>query len=708
MLLLAGCWRWSRVSARKGCVCANPGSKRLHCSTANTWPRSAQIYNGRSVPDPVSPTRPSAFYWATVPEFRSTDPVFITGKLAMSQGHDVELEQLRAWEDEIGILGPALKDVAGTIYLEFDVPRLASRIDAVLISGPAILVIEFKTGERLYRAAHYNQVWDYALDLKNFHLASHNAPIFPLLVATEATQGDAHWHDEHPDRVRPPRRCTTDGIATAVRDALTIARGLTLNGPEWGKAPYHPTPTIIEAARSLYSRHSVEEISRHDAGAINLSVTSAAVEDIIENANRQRRKAIVFVTGVPGAGKTLVGLNVATRRRDFGESRAVFLSGNGPLVAVLQEALVRDELDRAGNRVRKGVIRQPVKAFIQNVHHFRDEGVRRPEPPFDHVVIFDEAQRAWNRDKTADFMKRRKKIPGFNLSEPEFLISYLDRHDDWAVVICLVGGGQEIHTGEAGIGEWLDALRHRFPHWYVHVSPNLTESEYSASTSVDALRFQGSLEADPRLHLETSMRSFRSEKVSAFVKAVLDCEAESARTLLSEVAVRYPIAITRDIHRAKEWVRERARGSERYGLVASSQAQRLKPHAIDVRVSVDPVHWFLNDRKDTRSSFYLEDAATEFQIQGLELDWICVTWDADLRMQSRGWRYHAFRGDAWTTIHTADRKRYLLNAYRVLLTRARQGMVIFVPPGDIGDPTRDPLFYDETYQYLIDLGLQPV
>ena len=642
-----------------------------------------------------------------MPEFVSADPAFITGKLATSQGHDVELEQLRAWEDEIAILAPALKDIAGTIYLEFDVPRLASRIDAVLISGPAILVIEFKIGERLYRGADYNQVWDYALDLKNFHFASHHAPIFPLLVATEATQGDAHWHEEHPDRVRPPRRCRSDGIAAAVRDALTIARGLTLNGPEWGKAPYHPTPTIIEAARSLYSRHSVEEITRHDAGE-NLSVTSAAVEDIIENANRQHRKAIVFVTGVPGAGKTLIGLNVATRRRDFGESRAVFLSGNGPLVAVLQEALVRDELDRIANRVRKGVIRQPVKAFIQNVHHFRDEGVRRPEPPFDHVVIFDEAQRAWNRDKTADFMKRRKKIPGFSLSEPEFLISYLDRHDDWAVIICLVGGGQEIHTGEAGIGEWLDALRHRFPHWYVHISPNLTESEYAAGTPLDALRLQGNLEADARLHLETSMRSFRSEKVSAFVKAILDCEAESARALLAEVAERYPIAITRDIQRAKQWVRERARGSERYGLVASSQAQRLKPHAIDVRVSVDPVHWFLNDRKDTRSSFYLEDAATEFQIQGLELDWICVTWDADLRMQAHGWRYHAFRGDTWTTIHNADRKRYLLNAYRVLLTRARQGMVIFVPPGDLGDPTRDPRFYDETYAYLNDLGLDPV
>ncbi|MFN7992854.1 MAG: DUF2075 domain-containing protein [Bryobacteraceae bacterium] len=650
----------------------------------------------------------SAYYGSTLTTFLSEDPVYIAGNLATSHGHDVELEQLRAWEEEIRILAAALKDIAGTIFLEFDVPRLASRIDTVLIVGPAILVIEFKIGEKLYRTAHYNQVWDYALDLKNFHLASHTAPIFPLLVATEAAHGDDSWLDADSDQVRPPRRCATPGITSAVKDALALANGLPLDAAEWGKSPYHPTPTIIEAARSLYFRHSVEAISRHDAGATNMTVTSAAVENIVESARQEHRKSIIFITGVPGAGKTLVGLNVATRRRNFGESRAVFLSGNGPLVAVLQEALVRDELTRVKNRVRKGVVRQPVKAFIQNVHHFRDEGVRRPDPPYDHVVIFDEAQRAWNREKTADFMKRRKKIANFNSSEPEFLISYLDRHPDWAVVICLVGGGQEIHTGEAGIGEWLDTLRLRFPHWYVYISPNLTESEYAAGTSVQALCNQDTLAADAKLHLATSMRSFRSEKVSAFVKAVLDCEGEAARSLLTEVSEQYPIAITRNLDSAKRWVRERARGSERYGLVASSQAQRLKPHAIDVRVDIDPVHWFLNDRKDTRSSFYLEDAATEFQIQGLELDWICVTWDADLRMDRQGWRHHAFRGDVWTTIHKPDRKRYQLNAYRVLLTRARQGMVIFVPPGDVCDPTRDPQFYDETYRYLAALGLQTV
>jgi hypothetical protein len=421
-----------------------------------------------------------------------------------------------------------------------------------------------------------------------------------------------------------------------------------------------------------------------------------------------REKAIVFVTGVPGAGKTLVGLNVATRRQTFGEARAVYLSGNGPLVAVLQEALTRDELARPGNTERKGAVKQRVKPFIQNVHHFRDEGVRSSRAPYDHVVIFDEAQRAWTQAKTSDFMRRRKKIANFDRSEPEFLISYLDRHETWAVVVCLVGGGQEIHTGEAGIGEWFEAVGTAFPHWRVYVSPNLTDSEYAARPALERLVSGVSVVWDERLHLATSMRSFRSEKVSAFVKAVLDCDTRSAQALLGEIGTRYPIAVTRDLTRAKSWIRAHARGSERYGLVASSQAQRLKPHAIDVRVNVDPVQWFLNDRHDTRSSYYLEDAATEFQVQGLELDWVCVTWDADLRRHTESWRYHSFRGDAWTTIHKEDRKRYLLNAYRVLLTRARQGMVIFVPPGDESDPTRVPAFYNDTYEYLTVMGVAEV
>lgn len=640
--------------------------------------------------------------------FLATDPYEVLGALSAAHIYDLEVEQRQAWEEELNILRVALRGLSGTLCLEFDVPRLGSRIDAVLVSGPAIFPIEFKCGERQFRLPDYNQAWDYALDLKNFHAASHDAPICPVLVATESDTADETWQGPYPDGVRPPYRCGARHLGDVLQRGLALTSGPPIDGEAWGAAPYQPTPTIIEAARALYARHSVEAISRSDAGAKNLRVTSASVEEIIERSRGDRDKCVVFVTGVPGAGKTLVGLNVATRRRMLGEARAVYLSGNGPLVAVLQEALTRDELARIGHTERKGAVRQRVKPFIQNVHHFRDEGVRTTIAPYDHVVIFDEAQRAWTRAKTADFMKRRKKIATFDQSEPEFLISYLDRHDTWAVVICLVGGGQEIHTGEAGIGEWLEAVRLHFPHWRVHVSPNLTDSEYAAQSPLERLAAVASIVWDDRLHLATSMRSFRAEKVSAFVKAVLDSDVVSARTLLREVTRRYPIVVTRDLARAKTWIRSHARGSERYGLVASSQAQRLKPHAIDVRVNVDPVQWFLNDRHDTRSSYYLEDAATEFQVQGLELDWVCVTWDADLRRHAESWRYHSFRGDGWTTVHKEDRKRYLLNAYRVLLTRARQGMVIFVPPGDESDPTRAPSFYDDTYQYLTGLGVAEV
>jgi hypothetical protein len=321
------------------------------------------------------------------------------------------------------------------------------------------------------------------------------------------------------------------------------------------------------------------------------------------------------------------------------------------------------------------------------------------------VAIFDEAQRAWNQPKTAQFMKQRKGVANFNQSEPEFLISYMDRHKDWAVIVCLVGGGQEINTGEAGIEAWLHAVRDMFPHWHTYISPELHDSEYAAGKAIEELGAHARVETQYALHLAVSMRSFRAEKVSGLVKAALDADEDKARELLAQVLKTYPMVLTRDRTIAKKWVREQARGSERYGLIASSQAQRLKAYCIDVRVDVDPVKYFLADRADTRSSFYLEDAATEFQTQGLELDWTMMSWDADLRRTNGRWSYHSFRGDRWTSVHNPDRQRYLLNAYRVLLTRARQGMAVFVPKGRKSDATLQPENYDQTFRYLESLGV---
>ncbi len=461
---------------------------------------------------------------------------------------------------------------------------------------------------------------------------------------------------------------------------------------------------------ALYGKHSVAEISRHDAGAMNLSVTSDTIGEIVRESEGKKKKSIIFVTGVPGAGKTLVGLNTATKHIDRkSELFSVFLSGNGPLVQILQEALARDKVRREkvlGKKESKSRALSEVKLFVQNVHHFRDYClIDKDRPPLDHVAIFDEAQRAWTQEKTADFMKRRKGLPNFTMSEPEFLISCLDRHNDWAVIVCLVGGGQEIHTGEAGIGEWMRALKKSYPHWDVFVSSRLTDSEYGAQDILETFPGRKHVVHKDELHLSVSMRSFRAENVSLFVKQLLDLEAAAARETLAAMSKDYPIFLTRDLGTAKCWLRRMARGTERYGIVVSSYAQRLQAHGMFVKAPMDPVHWFLDAKEDIRSSYYLEDVATEFSVQGLELDWTCVTWDADFRHTTDGWSHHNFVGWKWHNIKKEDRRLYQKNAYRVLLTRARQGMVICVPQGSKDDPTRLPGLYDPTFRYLAATGI---
>lgn len=670
------------------------------------------------------PRSSAAHFSAPLEAFLAASDDDVCGALAGPHGFTLTPEQLSAWRLQLPVLRGALVALvtpaagpAPWVCLEFDIPRLGRRVDAVLVTADAVVPIEFKVGAKKFERPDVEQAWDYGLDLKNFHAPSHGAAIFPILCATEAGESHARWKPPHRDGVRPPFCCDAAGLPRALRLALDAAGTAAppLAPAAWSEGAYSPTPTIIEAARSLYSRHTVHDITRSDSGARNLAATSASIERVIDESKARSRKAIVFVTGVPGAGKTLVGLNVATRHgREDDALHAVFLSGNGPLVSVLREALARDDQARrlaSGEKARIGVSRSAVKAFIQNVHHFRDDGLRRKEAaPVDHVVVFDEAQRAWDAKQLAGFMKRKKGIPGFTQTEPDVLLSTMDRHPDWAVVVCLVGGGQEINTGEAGIGAWLESLRSTFPDWDVCISPNLVDSEYAAVEAIDRLVREGPTRTrfDPSLHLSTSMRSFRAEKVSRFVKALLDGDVDAGRDLFASFREQYPIVLTRSMRAARKWIRRQRRGSERAGLVASSSAQRLKPHAIDVRVNVDPVHWFLGSPSDTRSSSYLEDAATEFQVQGLELDWGIVTWDADLRRSGAGWSYHGFRGAGWTEVKKPERRQYLKNAYRVLLTRARQGMVIFVPPGAKRDRTRNPAFYEGTAEYLAALGVPEV
>ena len=655
-----------------------------------------------------------AYYSSSIIEFISSSSDSIIGSLSQKSQFSIEQTQLYAWKHQIAMLKTVLSIYDGSIFFEYSIPRMGRRIDVLAIIGPVLFVLEFKVGEKEYNSAAFDQVWDYALDLKNFHETSHHAHIAPILICTKAkTITYSIAQSVHNDKLLFPIQSNGENLRAIIDSILVCSDGETINGSDWVKGRYAPTPTIVEAAKALYCGHSVEEISRTDAGAINLSKTTKQIDSIIEQVRTNRKKAICFVTGVPGAGKTLVGLDIATSHIDQdNDMYSVYLSGNGPLVSILREALTRDKVQREkdlGHRITKGKVLSEVKLFVQNVHNFRDDCLDDiTKAPLEHVALFDEAQRAWNVEQTSSFMLRKKNHPNFEISEPEFLISCMDRHSDWSVVVCLVGGGQEINTGEAGIGEWLSALRRSFPHWNIYISPQLNDAEYGASEMLHAMANTHSINYLNELHLSVSMRSFRAENVSTFVKEVLDLNANEARQSLLSLEGKYPIVLTRSIQKAKAWLKQQARGSERYGIVVSSQAERLKPHAIYVKAPIDPIHWFLNGKSDVRSSYYLEDVATEFHIQGLELDWSCVTWDADFRYGPSGWENWSFVGNKWKKIRKVERKLFQKNAYRVLLTRARQGMVIVVPEGAIDDHSRIPEYYDATFEYLRSLGLREI
>lgn len=652
------------------------------------------------------------YYSASIKEFLKESEISILGELARSNTFELELTQRNAWLEEIRILKAALSSVwDGRILLEYSIPRMGKRIDALLLLPKVIVPIEFKIGAMRFDGYSRDQAIDYALDLKYFHQQSSEALIVPVLVATDAPADMLPMLSTYRDNVASLMEANSESLPGLV-SFLNTVEGPEIDPVAWINSRYQPTPTIIEAAQVLYQGHGVEDISRSDAAAENLTVTAGEVNRIIDESKAHRRKSICIVTGVPGAGKTLVGLTIANDRHQFEESEhAVFLSGNGPLVQVLQEALARDEHARsnaAGVKVTKNDAVRNAKAFIQNIHHFRDDAIRHTDPPVEKVTLFDEAQRSWDAEQLSRFMKTKKGIPGFDKSEPDFLIEVMDRHSDWAVIVCLVGEGQEINTGEAGIAAWLDAVATSFSDWKVHISPRVYSETFSRDQDLKGLVQKIGTERvfeSESLHLGVSVRSFRTEKLSAFVEMLLSNQSAKASKIFIELYDTYPITLTRDINAARDWVRKQARGSERYGLTAASGGRRLRPHGVWVQNKVDPPNWFLNGKSDVRSSFGLEETATEFDIQGLELDWTIVCWDGDLRYDGTEFGHHAFVGSKWTNIGTPERRMYLTNAYRVLLTRARQGMVIFVPQGDDHDQTRHPDFYDRTFDYLKSIGI---
>ena len=648
-----------------------------------------------------------SYYSARIREFLDEKPETLLGKLMVSDEFSTTDLQKNAWRKEIDILQDQLRSVEnGDIAFEYTIPRIGHRIDVVCIIHGLIFLLEFKVGDSEYRKSTADQVMDYALDLKYFHELSADRYIIPISIPTEAPSvcNEVSFME---DKISNVLKCTKDNIGLTISSVLSSVQDQDLSIADWINSRYAPTPTIIEAAQAMYRNHSVKDISRNDAGAHNLTATTETINQIIDDCKRNHKKAICFVTGVPGAGKTLAGLNIANERHNFdADEHAVFLSGNGPLVDILQAALAKDRSSRAGITIAEA--KKETKAFIQIIHRFRDEALTTNNPPAEKVAIFDEAQRAWNEESLTDFMKRKKGVDAFNQSEPEFLIRIMDRHQDWAVIVCLVGGGQEIYNGEAGIIDWFRALQKKFRNWHIYLSDKITDSEYVGNSSIEELLTGCSYSLRPALHLGVSLRSFRSEKLAEFVKLLLDNEPSAAAAVYSELSIHYPIILTRDLDKAKEWIRKKARGTERYGLLASSEGKRLRGIGIWVPSVINHVGWFLNEKDNVDSSYFLEVAASEFKVQGLEIDYSILAWDADLRRSGKGFDYFKFRGTRWNHVNNMQQQKYLKNAYRVLMTRARQGMIIFVPSGTDpeDDPTRDSAYYDDIYKYLRSCGIK--
>lgn len=701
-------------------------------------------------------------YKSDFKSFIEADPFSVLGRIHDTFHGQALTTTDEAWLGEINLLQNVLlpwKAEEAEIIFEYDIPRLGKRIDVVLLLRGLIFCLEFKVGQKDALQSDVEQVMDYALDLKNFHRYSHDRVIIPILIPTKHTSSSSSFTPSvYSDSIYNPLITGANGLQNIIQEVLKHANANTPGTiQDWIISPYAPTPTIIEAARSLYENHSVEDITRHEADKVTTDATIAYILEVINQSKRNREKSICFVTGVPGAGKTLVGLDVAVKQsyQDDGtfneDDGAVYLSGNGPLVAVLTEALARDNYKKSREKdddKKLSDSRREVNKFIQIIHRYRDNMLAKIKNPVvngeleidpdkavklqqsgygevEHVAIFDEAQRAWTHKRIADYLKRggtygnKLKVANFPMSEAAFLIWSLDQREDWATIVCLIGGGQEINTGEAGISEWIAALNERFPHWNVYISDKLTGPEYAEGKVNELLEHNPNVVYSDKLHLGVSLRSFRAERLSAFVHSLLSFNPDAAELYKNVVSHGYPIVLTRSMDKARKWLRQQARGTQQTGILISKVSARFKPLAVHVlpQSEDNAVHWFLEDKTDVRSSNYLEEAATEIQVQGLEVDFACVLWDADMRYDNGKWTFWKFNGKTqWTPEKNYEPQKYMLNAYRVLLTRARQGMVICVLKGNERtthegfpeDPTRQPSFYDSTYEYFKRLGLAEI
>lgn len=661
----------------------------------------------------------SAYYLNSLPAFIQTDPHQILGALTKAYGvqhYEQKDQQTKSWDETITLFKRALTDLRNgyaaandwTILLEYKIPRRGKKIDAVIIARDILFVIEAKLFKKKIETADEMQLEDYCLDLRDFHFESRSRCIVPVLFCSDAN-ARSNAFNKLDDAVQEIVYCNKENLADNLRaafEAYSNRAAAPIDAQAWNSSKYLPTPTIIEAAQVMYAKQSVKEITRHHAGE-NLTKTADAVLRAIADAQRTQQKAICFITGVPGAGKTLAGLNIVHSKQVTGQDHlGVFLSGNSPLVKVLSEALARDLAKREGMTKVEG--RRRVSTFVQNVHVFLEKHFLESEAPPDRVVIFDEAQRAWDAAQSKRKFNR-------DFSEAEMMLEIMSRHKGWAVIVALIGGGQEINSGEAGLPEWGKVLKEKFPFWKIHISPELKQGDHSTGNLTLFMEQPPaalSISENHDLHLRVSIRSYKAQEYSAWVAQALEGDHEKAKEIYEQGLRDFPIAITRSLDTAKQWLRAHARGSRRCGLVASSGARRLRAHGLDPfsglrgnSTQEELGAWYLHDKNDVRSSSFLEIPATEYAVQGLEIDWVGMCWGSDFTWNANDWRYRQFKGTKWQKVDKAVTRQYIKNKYRVLLTRAREGVIIWIPEGSDEDATRDRKHYDETFAYLKSCGL---
>jgi len=600
-----------------------------------------------------------------------------------------EAAQLRAWAWQLDLLRPALTQFPQNwrLLLEYPLIRLGRRLDAVLVTDRAVIVIEFKALGGSFTTEARIQAEDYAHDLRDFHAGCRDHVIVPILVAGTGKPTRPQWGFPWPG-VSVVYDALPMELPSLLRDIIGRIPPRDIDIDAWEHAAYRPVPTIIEAARALYAKHGVTEIKAARADTANLSLTTAAILHAVRQAREEQKYIIVFVTGIPGAGKTLCGLDVVFST----EAEGTFLTGTLPMVYVLKAALAEDAA-RGGRRSSR-TAQHESKAKIESITGFLRDNMPRSEPPAEHVIVFDEAQRAWDAEYGARKFKH-------TMSEAAIVLEIMQRHADYAVIVALVGNGQEINTGEAGLAEWGKALGER-PHWHIRAAPGVLTTTEPRQRLFEIPPAE--LIVDLDLHLSLPLRNIRSPAAASWIDAVLRGNREEA---LQYAGDDLPIFITRSLPEMRRHLRHFMRGERRAGLVCSSGAKRLIADGIwprfDHMDDATVANWFLKRWPDVRASDALEMPATEFACQGLELDFVGLCWGGDLLWRG-GWHMRNFRGTAWQNIKREDTRSYTLNTYRVLLTRARAETIIWVPQGDAGDKTRAPEEYDATADFLISCG----